>query len=358
MEADKCIFPSSATEKNQVTINNLDDDSLGVIFNMLPYIDRVRIESVCQRWYDVGKANWSNYSKRLTICEDFLHSYYETAEKESILKIIIKRSGPHLEEIIFKEDCSFNGTLPIVTIKWIVDRCPKLKLLNTGTLVLHPDDWLACSNIEALSFTYPTEAEKSYHTGLLFHTNRQLRRLEISASYLLTKHYFDHLDHGQLEFLQIEYSYYFEFTAELANKLAESLVELRYSSLRSSPPNLRHLKRLKKMRSLFLKVGMEYLEIEFIVDIFNNCQKLECLFLSISAKLPSCQYVFAPLLRLPYLKRLVIIIDNNEVSIEERDKLLPMVSHLEFFVIDTCAKCGYGTVFSDSCNEHSRGLLL
>ena len=58
MEAEKCPPTSSAAAaKSELTINDLDDESLGIIFNKLPYRDRVYIESVCKRWRDVSRTN-------------------------------------------------------------------------------------------------------------------------------------------------------------------------------------------------------------------------------------------------------------------------------------------------------------
>ena len=65
----------AATENNQFNINDLDDDSLGMIFNKLPFIDRMRIENVCQRWCDISEGTWYSYSKCLTISKDLLPSY-------------------------------------------------------------------------------------------------------------------------------------------------------------------------------------------------------------------------------------------------------------------------------------------
>ena len=362
MEADKCISTSNAaTEKNHLDINDLDDDSLGMIFNKLPFIDRTRIKNVCQRWYTVSEANWCTYSKRLRIGEDtgnLLPSYANTTEMENILKKILQRSGPFLEEITFKRDCSFFESFRMGTIKWIAKRCPKLKRLNTGSLMLNDDDWLACSNLEALSFTSFAIIQQGNGLGILFRSNKRLRRLEIFSANWLTASDFDHLDPGQLKFLQTEYCRNFKLTAQVADKLAESLVELRYSTLWCSISKIQHLGKLKNLRSLDLKVRMEWLEIEMpIADIAQNCRKLEFLFLAISADQACDQNILAPLFGLPHLRRLIIIVDDNEMTREERDRLLQRTAHIEFFVLETCAKCEYGTQSFDSCDRHRRGWL-
>ena len=360
MEADKCISTwSAATAKIQLIINDLDDYSLGMIFNKLPYIDRRRIESVCQRWYAVSKASWSTYSKRLTIDKDFLLSYGNTTENESIiLEKILERVGPYLEEITFNRDYCFCDRFKKMTIKQIIELCPKLKRLNTSSLRLNDDDWLACSNLEALSF-FSCGQRKGNDLGVLFRSNKRLRRLEIIGAFWLTPSNFDHLDPGQLECLLIEYCKYFEFTAQVTDKLAESLVNLTYSLFWGTMPNLQHLGKLKNLRSLELKVGMKYLDAEFIADIAENCRKLECLFLSICTKNTYDSNVFTPLFHMPCLRRLVIIVSRNNVPCEdERERLFKKSSHLEFFVIEECSKCISGSSFFRCCYRHRKSWLL
>ena len=96
------------------------------------------------------------------------------------------------------------------------------------------DDWLACSNLEALSFFSFARLEGG-ELGLLFRSNKRLRRLEIFDNCPLTARDFDYLDPGQLEFLHIEYCTKFVLTADVADKLAESLVELSFRLYGSNP---------------------------------------------------------------------------------------------------------------------------
>ena len=352
MEVDIYISTSSAAiAKNQLTINNLDDDSLGIIFNKLAYIDRMRIESVCQRWYTVSEANWGTYSKRLTIGKYFLPLDDNTTENESILHKFLERVGPYLEEITFHRDYYFCKRFEKSTIKQIIELCPKLKRLNTGSLILNADDWLACSNLEALSFCSIGKLQGN-DLGVLFRSNKRLRQLGM-YSYWLSASDFYHLDPGQLEFLLIEYCKYFEFTAEVADKLAESLVHLTYSLFRGSTLNLQHFSKLKNLRFLELKVGMKGLDTKFIADIAENCQKLECLFLCIGVKNAYDSNFLEPLFHMPYLKKLVIIVRRNNMPREnERNKLLKKASHFEFFVIDECFKCMSGSSFFGFCYRH------
>ena len=355
MEADKCISTSSAaTAQNQLIINDLDDYSLSMIFNKLPYVDRRHIESVCQRWYAVSKASWSTYSKRLRIENHFL-PYGNTTENESILEKILQRTGPYLEEIIFQWVDRWR--FPMGTIKWIAERCPKLKRLNTCNLMLNDDDWLACSNLEELSLS-PLVCQQGDWLGILFRSNKRLRRLEVFNSMRLTARVFDQLDPGQLEFLQIGYCKYFEITAGVVDKLAESLVELKYRTFWSDRPNFQHLGKLKNLRSLDLKVRIELAEIKFIADVAKKCRKLECLFLAIYTEHAYDPNVFAPLFDLPYLRRLVIIVDENNVPSEnQRDSLLQRAAHIEFFEIDTCQKCIFETTILNSCDRHFKNSL-
>ena len=360
-------WTSSAASKNsvdhqaktQLTINDLDDYSLGIILNKLPYIERTRVESVCKRWSAVSQGNWYNYSKHLRIGEDtgnFLPSYDNTVKQENILEKILQRSGPYLEEITFKQNSSFCGRFARGTIKWIAEFCPNLKRLNTGCLKLNKDDWVACSNLDALSFTFAKEEGEDL--GVLFRNNKRLRRLSIYGSYWLGASDFDHLNPGQLEFLQIDYCPYFVFTAGIADKLAESLVELRYSTL-YFPPNLQNLGKLKNLRSLHLKLAIELLELEFIAEISRSFRKLECLLLAICTCHPYEHYVFVPLFDLLHLRRLVIILSGNEMPRQERDMLLLRGPHLEFFVIERCAKCKYGKLSSlNPCYRHRSDFLM
>ena len=333
-----CISTSSsATEKNQLTINDLDDDSLGMIFNKLPYIDRTRIENVCPHWYAVSNANWSTYSKRLTIgvdTGDFLPSYNKTTEKEDILEKILKRSGPYLEEIIIIPTLSFFEKFRMGTIKWIAELCPKLKRLDVGPIRLNDDDWLACSNLTSLSFISVDRKQKSDELGILFRSNKRLRELKMLATPCVTSE-FDHLEPGQLELLHIEYCKDFELTADLADKLAESLVDLRYSTVGfKSLPNLQHLRKLKNLRFLNLKVQMEWLETKFITNITKNCRTLESLTLGILAEHPYDLNDIALLFDLPCLRRLLLIVNKYAMSHEERKRLKKRQRppHLQFFV--------------------------
>ena len=365
MEADECIsISSTVTAKNQLTINDLDDDSLGIIFNKLPYIDRMRIESVCQRWCAISTANWCTYSKCLTIGADtgnFLPAYDDTTDEENkhILEKVLQRSGLYLEEIIFIGSDYIWRRLPTGTIKWIAELCPNLKRLKMDYLILlNYDDWLACSNLEELSFTCLTEEQKGDGLGILFRNNKRLRRLTLLICFSLTASDFNHLDPGQLEFLQIEYCRGFEFTAQLTDKLAESLVELRYNTIQDtilSTPNFQHLGKLKNLRCLDLQVKLERFEGGFIGNIAKNCQKLERLLLSIHSNQVYDLNAIVLLFDLPYLRRLIIIVEEKHMPYIERDRLLQRATHLEFFVIETCDKCEYGSSGLEFCYRHHAG---
>ena len=359
MESDKCISTSSAaTAKNQLTINDLDDYSLGMIFNKLPYIDRTCIENVCQRWCDVSKANWCNYIKSLTIGQEMCHFLplddRKTTRKKNILVKILQRSSPYLEQITFLCFLMSISFFRKGTIKWIVEVCPKLKRLNAGSLRLNVNDLVACRNLEALSFVFMTG--NSEDLGLLFRNNKRLRRLEVYSDFLATSD-LDHLNPGQLELLHLNLRTSFELTTEIVDKLAESLVALKYRAYFFDRPTLLHLGKLKNLRSLNLAFTINSLEIEFIVDIVENFRKLECLLLCILTQESYDQNVFVPLLDMPSLRRLIIIIDNeSDIPPKERDSLLQRGTHLESFVIETCYECSYykWPDFNIKCYQHSR----
>ena len=356
---------SAATEKNQLTINDLDDDSLGIIFNKLPYTDRVRIESVCQRWDAISEDNWSTYCKRLAIDKNLLSSCYNNTrnENKNVLEKVLERTGPYLEEVTFERSIDLCCICPKGMIKRIAELCPKLKRLNTGFIKLNGDDWLPCSNLESLSFICWGAKLQGDCIGKLFRNNKRLRRLEIFRNDSLTASDFDHLDPGQLEFLQIENCPIFELTAEIADKLAESLVELRYRNMwYDSPTNFQHFRKLKNLRSLVLKNVMEWYELKFIADIAKYHRKLEYLFLGIFIDRPYEQndvfaplfdLPFMPLFDLPYLRRLVIIVDEHNVPSEDQlARLVQRAAHLEFFQIDTCKECRNGFSILISCHRH------
>ena len=190
--------------------------------------------------------------------------------------------------------------------------------------MLKDDNWVACRNLEALCFTSFAK-EKHDSLNVLFRNN---------SSFWLSDYDFYDLNPGQLEFLLIDYCANLELTATLADKLAELLVGLKYSCFRDT--NLQYLCKMKNLRSLDLKVEMEWLEIDFIADIAKNCRIHECLFLAIS---------FNSI--------------RKKMPREDHDMLLQIAAHLEFFVIDTCDKCVPGTSSSDSCCccRHCRGSL-
>ena len=365
MEACKYVLTSSpATAKNQLTINDLDDDTLGMIFNKLPYIERLRIGSVCQRWGVISKCNWCIYTKCLTFDKDLLYSFDMKILKKKkskmvkkirrILKKIMQLSGPYLEEFTFALQTSFYTRFEMGTIKWITELCPKLKRLNAEDAYLNDDDWLACRNLEALNLHSESAWEEIQGYNILFRNNKRLRRLKIHWANKLSVSWFDHLDSGQLEFLHLEDRCNFYFTAELADKLGKSLVALRYKAVNNSR-ELEHFGKIKTLRSLDLTLSQIYfawLTIDVISNFAQNCQRLEYLFLVISAQQTfDPNDFFAPLFNMPYLRRLVIIVqEHNAPSENQRDRLLQRAAQLEHFVIETCAECQESYI----CDRHPR----
>ena len=242
MEGQKRIRTSSgAAAKSELTINDLDDDSLGVIFNKLPYCDRVGIENVCKRWRDVNEANWGSYFNRhLTI----------NKKNKNILEKILERRNHYLEEI-FISDVKLHKNFKVGTIKRIFKHCPKLKRLMTEFITLSAEELFACRNLETLSFSNAfgnfDEVRK------LFGRNKRLRRLKMSYT-TFQANIFDHLDPSQLEVLHITACRNFKLTDVVADKLAESLVELKYVLVIYLLYNLQPLSNLKNLRSLFLRI--------------------------------------------------------------------------------------------------------
>ena len=334
----------TATPKNQLTITDLDDDSLGMIFNKLPYIDRNRIGSVCQRWYAISEEHWCTYCSRLIIAANMTID----EEAKNMLVNMLQRSGPYFKEIIFPREDFDN--IPMGTIKWIAELCPKVKRLNAGFLKLNKDDWLACRNLE--TFIFKGGLEQSGDLRALFRSNKRLRRLGIMASDWLTASDFDDLDPGQLNYLQLIFCSSFEFTVEVMNKLAESLLELRYITIYGDPVKLQHIGKLRNLRSLDLHIFIHWRQIDFIADISKNCRKLEGFLLAVFPNHAYDENVFAPLFNLPYLKRLVIIVNENEMTREVHDKLLQRGAQLQIFIINRCATC---TSYMDGCCDQHAG---
>ena len=346
MEAEKYISTSSAAvTKSEFTINDLIDECLGIIFNNLSYRDRVDIESVCKRWRDIGDTNWCMYSKHLTIDEDtdtFPFVYDNTPEEnQTILEKILERRGQYLEEITFTT-VDFRN-FKVGTINRIVECCPRLKHLRTGMLRLDSEDWFACSNLEGLSCRNDGD-----HLRELFRRNKRLRWLQIEYS-ICKASTFDYLDPGQLEILHLLFSN-LVFTAGLADKLAESLVELNYKT-RDIVGDLRHLSKLKNLRTLilnFLPYGL--VDTRFIVDIAENCKKLEYITLYIY-NVPNLNFI--PLLfNMPCLKSLVIILRQYEIPHEELHRLFRKAPNLKFFVLSSCSDCTYEDNNVKRCYKH------
>ena len=355
MEADKFIHTSSAVaEKSELTINDLDDDSLGIIFNKLPCRDRTRIGSVCERWYAVSETNWCTYFKRLKIDKDFLPSYANSTENESILEEILQRGSPYVEEVNFEDDNS--RSFEAGTVKRIVECSPRLKRLTVVRINLNVEDWIACSNLEALSII---SNRGCCMFGTLFCNNKRLRRLEVFGNSSLRPSDFDYLDPGQLEFLLIQYCSNFNFTARLANKLAESLVDLKYDPLHNpytrSPEGLQYLCMLKNLRNLNLKLCYaRALEIQFIVDIAENCKKLERITFNIYASNKFDENFIAMLFKLPCLKSLVLILRRYEMRYKILVSLFRKAPNLKFFVLGACTKCRYKENNIKPCDKHSQ----
>ena len=354
MQADKYDSGSSAaTAKHDLTINDLDDYSLGMVFNKLPYRNRARMEFVCKRWHAICEANWSSYTKCLRIDEDLILPRYKTKKRKIILIMVMKRLGPYLERIIFSPNIKFCQRFGSGAISWLANVCPKLTQVNTSNLILNDSDWLACCNFEALRFSNL----KKYNLGELFRRNKRLHRLEISCSDSLAISDFDDLDPGQLKFLHIELCRNFGFTTGVIDKLVESLVELKYNSW---VVNFQHLDKLKNLEFLELTGNMWCSEITtFLAGISQNCLKLECLLLTLTTY-PPCIYEasdLAPLFNMPSLRKLVIISNYNNITLEERDSLLGRAPQLEIFAIGTLAQCEFEVLHLYSRYRHSRDWL-
>ena len=310
MKAENSIPTSSAAVANsELTINDLDEYSLCIIFNKLPYRGRVCIESVCKRWHLVSANNWWSYSKHLAIIEDKDQDTFPSMrgialnERKNILEKVLQRRGPYLKSIYLRHSY-FN--FEVGTVKRIVECCPKLKCMDLGRLIyLNAEDWFACSNLEDLSISvYDVEDLRE-----LLGRNKRLRRLKVISIECLAD-VFDHLDPGQLEILSLDVSN-FEFTAGLTDKLAESLVELNYISFSDITLHLQHLSKLKNLRTLFLDLrNATQLEIQFIVDIAENCKKLERITLYIWPNSVYNKNFITSLFNLPCLMSHVLVLNQ------------------------------------------------
>ena len=338
MEVENHIPTSSAASaKRKLSINDLDDDSLGIIFNKLPCLDRVRIENVCKRWREVSDNNWCCYSKCLIIDDkmgDFPCQQANRYESSgNLLEERLRRQGPYIEEVDFKINSS--STFGPGTIERIAWFCPKLKRLHVGSLNMSHEDWRAIgSNLEALSFSCSTD-RYGYDLGHLLRRTKRLRRIQIESDYFLKPSAFNHLDPGQLEFLKVSGCKQFVLTDGIADKLTESLVELFYHPSRNDTCYLRNLHKLKNLRSLNLKVPWHEFETTLIADLTKNCRKLECVILDFPQD-PCNETHIAPLFGLPCLRRLNISIAKMEaISLRRLTTLFRKAPNLELFIMNT-----------------------
>ena len=353
MKAENSIPTSSAAAANsELTINDLDEYSLGIIFNKLPYRDRVGIDSVCKRWHRVSANNWWSYSEHLTITEDKDQDTFPSLrgitlnEGKNILEKVLQRRGPYLKSISLQHSY-FN--FKFGTIKRIVECCPKLKCLDLGMIYLNAEDWIACSNLEDLSIS---ENDMGNLRELLGR-NKRLRRLKV-VSFSRQANLFDHLDPGQLEILSLNVRN-FEFTAGLTDKLAESLVELNYASFSNITLRFQHLSKLKNLRTLVLDLRhATRLETQFIVDIAENCRKLERITLNIWSNNVYNKNFITSLFNLPCLMSLVLVLNQYEIPYEELHRLFRKAPQLKFFVLSSCTICQYKEDNVKPCYIHRK----
>ena len=172
---------------------------------------------------------------------------------------------------------------------------------------------------------------------------------------------------GQLEILHIRNAN-FRLTAELIDKLAESLIELCYDAIVpiSHNYNLYLLSKLKNLRTLIVKLRcLIRLETRFIVDISENCKKLECIILIINTADAYDSNCITLLFNLRCLKSLVLMLNQCKMPYEELDRLFRKAPNLKFFVLSSCLNCKYG---EDSvqpcykrckeCSDSNRGVII
>ncbi|XP_015782330.1 dynein regulatory complex subunit 6 isoform X2 [Tetranychus urticae] len=113
-------------KKKIKTINDLNDDSLLIIFSLLSVRDKTRCERVCQRWNDLIKHSWAS-NKLLAFVNSFnvwRQAGHEDLDTLTLTKIISK--CPNLTTLNFEQTATnFDETVLDV----IGQFCPKLEKL-------------------------------------------------------------------------------------------------------------------------------------------------------------------------------------------------------------------------------------
>ena len=102
------MYSTEASKEEQdvldSAIQNLDDDSLILIFQHLSIVDRIKIERVCRRWLELAKQSWSNYKELKLNAKDLGLKPYGTTQQyekidDDIFEKILKRCGRYLVRI-------------------------------------------------------------------------------------------------------------------------------------------------------------------------------------------------------------------------------------------------------------------
>ena len=178
--------PSSTEEEESYSaIEKLNDDCLIYIFNLLPVIDRIRIEKVNKRWQEIGKDSWSKL-KVLNLNEKCLGikpkvgkgRQYLILIKQSVTEIL-KRCGRYLNKIIFKFEF-----LDFDCMSLVAEHCINIQSITCDEFSLEGLKSLSvnCSKIIEFSMEGHILISNEIEMVLtkLFLNNQKLRCLRIS----------------------------------------------------------------------------------------------------------------------------------------------------------------------------------
>ncbi|XP_043464709.1 F-box/LRR-repeat protein 2-like [Leptopilina heterotoma] len=186
---DSSNLETSYVTDDTIPIHRLNDDCLIHIFHYLPIVDRVKIESVCQRWRAVCQEAWRGF-RTLDLSQTTWGFTIKNKKKyvdTPTLRKVLLRCGRFLNHIDFSQPLHrlSQSTLTIVS-----KFCPNLQSIDLSSLNVSSSGILAltanCSNITKLSLG---SCSNSCDNDLLqlFTKNKELKYLKISSNCLTGK---------------------------------------------------------------------------------------------------------------------------------------------------------------------------
>ena len=123
----------SLREDSDVPIEKLVDDCLIHIFNLLPVIDRIKVERVCKKWQEIGFQSWSkfkvlNVNPKILGLKPFGTQHQFPTINRCMMENILKRCGCYLEKVIDK-------WIPFGCISLVAEYCANIRSISTRNKV-------------------------------------------------------------------------------------------------------------------------------------------------------------------------------------------------------------------------------